>query len=109
MPCPGAIVDWQQPDAAEARVDTHCYPGYAIPPFYDSMIGKLIVRGADRREAIERTLSALGRFVIGGVPTTLPFSRALVSGEDFRRSAITTSWLEHVFLPRYLDDSEAQR
>ena len=109
MPCPGAIVEWQQPDAAGVRVDTHCYPGYAIPPFYDSMIGKLIVLGEDRREAIEKTLSALDRFVIGGVQTTLPFSRAIVADDDFRRSAVTTDWLEHVFLPRYLNDAEVRR
>lgn len=108
MPCPGTILEWREPDGAGVRVDTHCYPGYAIPPFYDSMIGKLIVRGEDRREAIERTLTALDRFAIGGVHTTLPFSRAIVADDDFRRSAITTGWLEQVFLPRYLSDREAR-
>ena len=64
MPCPGAIVEWQQPDAAGVRVDTHCYPGYAIPPFYDSMIGKLIVLGEDRRGGIgkKKTLRHLTLF-----------------------------------------------
>lgn len=108
MPCPGTIVHWQQPDAPGVRVDTHCYPGYVIPPFYDSMIGKLIVRGKDRGEAIEKTLSALERFVIEGVHTTLAFSRAIISDDDFRRSAITTGWLESIFLPRYLNQYEAQ-
>lgn len=108
MPCPGAIVDWREPQAPGVRIDSHCYPGYVVPPYYDSMLGKLIVRGRDRHDAIENTLSALGRFVIDGIHTTLPLSRAIVADADFRRSAITTGWLEQVFLPRYLDHSEAK-
>jgi acetyl-CoA carboxylase biotin carboxylase subunit len=83
-------------------VDTHCYPGYAIPPFYDSLMGKLIVHGTDRDDAIETMLAALNRFVIEGVPTTRGFSRRIVASEDFRRSAVTTDWLEKTFLPQYL-------
>jgi acetyl-CoA carboxylase biotin carboxylase subunit len=88
------------------RVDTHCYPGYAVPPYYDSMIGKLIVRGEGRGDAVEKTLSALERFVIEGVHTTLPFSRAIVADDDFRRAAVTTGWLEQVFMPRHLNRPE---
>jgi len=108
MPCPGAIVEWREPIASGVRVDTGCYPGYVIPPFYDSMIGKLIVRGEDRRDALARLVSALDDFVIEGVHTTLPFSRAIVADDDFAQSAITTDWLERVFLPRYLNHSEVQ-
>ena len=104
MPSPGVIADWRPPEGADVRVDSHCYPGYVVPPYYDSMIGKLIVHGKDRDDAIEKTGSALERFVIGGIHTTLAFSRAVVAHEDFRRAAITTGWLETVFLPRYLDE-----
>ena len=102
-PCPGTILEWRPPDAPGVRVDSHCYPGYIVPPFYDSMIGKLIVHGRDRAEAIERMLAALDAFGVAGVHTTLPFSRAIIADTDFQQSAITTAWLETVFLPRYLE------
>jgi acetyl-CoA carboxylase biotin carboxylase subunit len=103
MPCPGKISQWHEPQATGVRVDTHCHTGYVVPPYYDSMLGKLVVRGTDRRDAIERTLSALDAFSIQGVATTLPFSRAIVADEDFARAAVTTDWLERVFLPRYVN------
>jgi acetyl-CoA carboxylase, biotin carboxylase subunit len=106
MPSPGTITVWREPRLPGIRVDTHCYPGYTIPPFYDSMLGKLIVRGEDRRDAIEKMLCALDGFAIEGVPTTLAFSRSVVSDEDFRRSEITTGWLEQTFLPRYLNRTQ---
>jgi acetyl-CoA carboxylase biotin carboxylase subunit len=107
MPSPGEIVEWREPQAADARIDTHCYPRHVVPPYYDSMLGKLIVHGEDRRDAIRKSLSALDAFVIDGVATTLPFSRAIVGDADFARSAVTTDWLERVFLPRYMKHCEA--
>jgi acetyl-CoA carboxylase biotin carboxylase subunit len=108
MPSPGTLTKWSPPGGPGVRVDSHCYEGYAIPPFYDSMIGKLIVHGAGRAQAIERMLSALDGFVAAGVKTTLPFSKAIVADDDFQRSAITTAWLEETFLPRYLHRSGPQ-
>ena len=102
-PCPGTILEWRPPEGPGVRVDSHCYPGYVVPPFYDSMIGKLIVHGRDRAEAIERMLAALDAFGVAGVHTTLPFTRAIIADTDFQQSAITTAWLETVFLPRYLE------
>ena len=72
------------------------------------MIGKLIVHGKSRDETIGQTLAALDAFTIDGVHTTLPFSRAIIDDRDFRESAITTGWLESVFLPRYLKQKEAR-
>ena len=106
-PCPGEILKWEQPEGSGVRVDTHCFAGYTVPPFYDSMLAKLVVCGDDRHAAIEGMLSALDRFVVEGVHTTLAFSRAIVSDDDFRNSRITTGWLESTFLPHYLNRSEA--
>jgi acetyl-CoA carboxylase biotin carboxylase subunit len=106
-PCPGTIAAWSEPQAPGVRIDSHCYPGYGVPPYYDSLLGKLIVRGEDRGDAIEKTLSALDCFAIEGIHTTLTFSRAIVADADFRRSAVTTGWLEQVFLPRYASHREA--
>jgi acetyl-CoA carboxylase biotin carboxylase subunit len=104
MPSPGVIAEWRAPERPGTRVDSHCYAGYVVPPYYDSMIGKLIVHGEDRNAAIDRTLSALEEFTIGGIATTLPLSRAVVAHADFRHGAITTGWLESTFLPRYLNE-----
>ncbi|HSQ02496.1 MAG TPA: acetyl-CoA carboxylase biotin carboxylase subunit, partial [Burkholderiales bacterium] len=105
-PCPGTITDWREPQMSGVRIDTHCYAGYTVPPFYDSLIGKLIVHGKDRNEAIDTMLSALDRFVIEGVATTRAFSRQIVASGDFRQSAVTTDWLEQKFLPQYLSGNQ---
>ena len=101
MPSPGTLSVWQPPAAHWARLDTHCHAGYTIAPYYDSLLAKLIVRGADRSEAIERTLAAHDRFRIEGVDTTLAFTRAVVADADFRDASVTTGWLESEFLGRY--------
>jgi len=106
LPTPGVLSAWQPPAPELARVDTHCYPGYGVPPFYDSLLAKLIVQGADRAAALERTLAAIDAFVIEGVPTTLPFTRAIVAGRAFREASVTTGWLESEFLPHYLNSTE---
>ncbi|RPI44933.1 MAG: acetyl-CoA carboxylase biotin carboxylase subunit [Betaproteobacteria bacterium] len=108
MPSPGTLMSWRAPEAALARVDTHCHAGYTIPPFYDSMIAKLIVRGENRDQALERMLAALAVFVVEGVHTTLRFSQAIVADRAFLDANVTTGWLENEFLDRYLKLSEAQ-
>lgn len=100
MPSPGKIAEWQPPSGEGVRVDSHCYSGYLIPPFYDSMIGKLIVHGEDRDAAIETMFSALGDFVIEGVHTTIPFHKAVLEDPDFRSGLVTTSWVEEEFMKR---------
>ena len=94
QPSPGRIDTWQPPAGAGIRVDTHCYPGYLVPPFYDSMIGKLIVHGRDRADAVGRMTKALASFRIEGMPTTIPFHQAVLSHPDFVQGRITTRWVE---------------
>lgn len=94
MPSPGTITTYLPPSGNGVRVDSACYPGYAIPPFYDSMVAKLIVWAPDREQAVERMLRALQEFDIGGVKTTIPFHIALFQNERFRQSDISTRFLE---------------
>ena len=98
QPSPGRIVVWQPPAGAGIRVDTHCYPGYFVPPFYDSMIGKLIAHGRDRTEALARMRSALESFRVDGVATTIPFHQAVIAHPDFVHSRVTTRWVEEKFM-----------
>lgn len=94
-PSPGRITTWHQPGGFGVRVDTHAYQGYAIPPSYDSMIGKLIVHGATRDEAIDRMEQALEEFVIEGVNTTIPFHKKVMKNERFRDGDFDTHFLDH--------------
>ncbi len=76
------------------RVDTHAYAGYTVPPFYDSLIAKLIVQGADREEALKRMQIALESFVIEGVKTTIPFLARVMQHPDFLAGKVHTKFLE---------------
>src|SRR5271169_518035 len=93
-PSPGRIEMYYQPGGREVRVDTHAYAGYTIPPTYDSMIGKLIVRGKDRRDAIDRMNRALNEFMITGVKTTISFQQAIMQDPNFRRGVYSTAFVE---------------
>ncbi len=93
-PSPGRIEMYYQPGGRGVRVDTHAYAGYSIPPTYDSMIGKLIVKGADRREAIDRMNRALNEFMITGVKTTIGFQQAIMQDPNFRRGVYSTNFVE---------------
>ena len=93
-PSPGMIASFHAPGGHGVRLDTHCYSGYMIPPFYDSMIAKLIVTARTRDEAIDKLERALGEFVIEGVKTTIPFHQQLLQNEDFRRGVYTTKFMD---------------
>ena len=97
-PSPGRVTRWAPPVGANVRLDTHCAQGYFVPPFYDSMIGKLVVRGDSRAQATERMTAALAGFVVEGVKTTIPFHREVLGHKDFREARITTRWVEGDFL-----------
>ena len=99
MPSPGRISRWEPPQGPHIRLDSHMSAGAIIPPFYDSMIGKLIVHGNSRAEAIDLMSDALDHFVIEGVPTTIELHREIVNHPDFRNNQIHTRWLEQVLLP----------
>jgi len=97
-PSPGRLEAWQPPEGEHVRLDTHCYPGYVVPPFYDSLLAKLIVRGADRATAVVRMQEALDRFVVAGIRTTIPFHRRVLAHADFHGGRVTTRWVEEQFL-----------
>ena len=98
VPVPGTITRWHAPEGEGVRLDTHMSLGATIPPFYDSMVGKLIVHGADRPTAIARLTDALDAFEVEGVPTTIPLHRRIVRHPDFVANRIHTRWLEQVML-----------
>lgn len=95
-PSPGKIQLYCPPGGPGIRVDSHAYPGYVIPPFYDSMIGKLIVHGRDRQEALNRAARALHEYVIEGVYTTVDFAAFVLNREDVIRGAYDTGYLERL-------------
>lgn len=93
-PSPGKITVLHQPGGHGVRVDSHAYAGYVIPPYYDSMIGKLIAVAQTRQEAIDTMSRALSEYVIEGVKTTIPFHLQLMKNPDFRSGNFTTKFLE---------------
>ena len=93
-PSPGKITNFHSPGGHGIRVDTAVYAGYVIPPFYDSMIAKLITVAQSREEAIDKMSRALDEFVIEGVKTTIPFHQQLMKNADFRKGNYTTKFLE---------------
>ena len=101
IPCPGRVTRWSPPQGEGVRLDTAVYEGLLIPPYYDSMIAKLIVSGATREEAVSRLAQALDDFVIEGIATNLPFLRAIVAHPDFKANQVDTRWLERVVLPSF--------
>ena len=94
MPFPGQIAELTLPDGPGVRFDHMLYRGYQIPPFYDSLLGKLIVWGEDREHAMARLGRALGELSVTGLPTTAPLFQALLASDDVRASAVHTRWLE---------------
>ncbi|MCY3641593.1 MAG: acetyl-CoA carboxylase biotin carboxylase subunit [Gammaproteobacteria bacterium] len=102
-PAPGDITRWNPPDGDGIRLDTYCRAGERVSPYYDSMIGKLIIRGADREDAIGRLDRALGVFEIGGLRTNLALQQFVVQHPDFRNNAISTRWLEQTGLPAFAE------
>ena len=93
-PSPGRITVLHQPGGHGVRIDSHVYAGYVIPPYYDSMIGKLIAVAQTRSEAIDTMSRALSEYVIEGIRTTIPFHQQLMQNEDFRKGNFTTKFLE---------------
>ena len=95
-PCPGRIEMYYAPGGPGVRVDSHAYAGYTIPPHYDSMIGKLITYGKDRREAMEIMSRALSEYMITGIKTTIPFEQAILQDPNFRRGVYSTTFVENL-------------
>ena len=95
-PCPGLVKLFVPAGGPGVRVDTHVYTGYRIPPYYDSMIAKLIVAGADREQALARCRRALDEFIVEGVSTTIPFSQLIMSNKDFIAGHYDTGFIERM-------------
>ena len=95
-PCPGRVEMYYAPGGPGVRVDSHVYAGYTIPPTYDSMIGKLITRGKDRRDALDKMSRALSEYMITGVKTTIPFEQAILQDPNFRRGVYSTNFVEQL-------------
>ncbi|MGD1844054.1 MAG: acetyl-CoA carboxylase biotin carboxylase subunit [Salibacteraceae bacterium] len=93
-PSPGKIQEYHEPGGHGLRIDTHAYAGYTIPPYYDSMISKLITVAQTREEAIKKMERALDEYIVEGVKTTIPFHAKLMRNEDFRKGVYTTKFLE---------------
>ena len=94
LPCPGKINSWIAPGGKDVRIDTHAHAGYIVPMIYDSMIGKLIVYGKTREEAIARMHRALSEFTISGIKTTIPFHLKMMENPDFISNNFNTKYLE---------------
>ncbi len=94
-PCPGRITQFHAPGGLGVRMDSALYDGYSIPPYYDSLIGKLIVHGRDRPEALARLARALGELIVDGVDTTIPLFHALLQEDVVLTGDYNIHWLEH--------------
>jgi acetyl-CoA/propionyl-CoA carboxylase biotin carboxyl carrier protein len=106
LPAPGTITRWRQPSGPGVRVDAGYGPGMTVPQAFDSLLAKLIVTGAGRQQALERARRALTEFEIGGLPTVLPFHRAVVDDPAFTSEpfSVHTGWIETEFagaIPAY--------
>ena len=99
-PSPGRIGDYHTPGGLGVRVDSALYSGYSIPPYYDSMIAKLIVHGRNRGECLMRLRRALTEFVIDGIKTTIPLHQELILNDEFINGAYDIHWLEEYLKKR---------
>ena len=100
-PSPGKITEYHEPGGHGIRIDTHVYAGYTIPPFYDSMIAKLITVAQTREEAIRKMERALDEYFIEGIKTTIPFHIQLMKNEQFRKGDFTTKFMETFVIEKY--------
>lgn len=95
LPCPGKVSLFHAPGGPGVRVDSHLYSGYTVPPYYDSLIGKLICYGDTREQALTRTLIALDELLVDGIRTNIPLHRDLVRDTQFQRGGVNIHYLEH--------------
>jgi acetyl-CoA carboxylase biotin carboxylase subunit len=105
-PSPGKITYFHPPGGLGVRVDSGVYQGYVIPPYYDSLIGKLIVHGRNRAETLMRLRRCLDEFVVDGISTTIPLFRDLVENDDIARGDYNIHWLEHYLAAKAAPEGE---
>jgi acetyl-CoA carboxylase biotin carboxylase subunit len=106
-PQAGIVDTYLPPGGPGVRMDSHLYSGYEVPPYYDSMLGKLVVWGSDRDEAIARSRDALDELVVDGLVTNLPLHRALLEHETFLNGQFTTNLLDRVGSAAFLNAAAA--
>jgi acetyl-CoA carboxylase, biotin carboxylase subunit len=106
-PNAGRIERWEPPVGPNIRLDTHCFVGYDVPIHYDSLLAKLIVYGSTRAEAVSRMRSALARFTVTGVTTTIPFLQFLVDGEDYLEGHVSTQLIDERLLSEFTEFAAA--
>jgi acetyl-CoA carboxylase biotin carboxylase subunit len=94
LPSPGVVTRWAPPGGPWVRLDSHVYQGYSVPPFYDSLLGKLIVWGRDREECLARSRWALEQFIVDGIKTTIPFHRIVLEHPLFIAGTFTTHFID---------------
>ena len=94
MPSPGTLTTYQTPGGPGIRIDSHAYPGYTVPSYYDSLLAKLIAHGANREEALARMRRALDEYVIEGIKTTIPFHRRVLDDKNFLAGRVGTNFLD---------------
>jgi acetyl-CoA carboxylase biotin carboxylase subunit len=109
MPCPGTITEWTPPVGKGVRVDSHCYGGYVISPYYDSLMAKIITAGKTRTDAINVMDRALKNFTVGGVDTTIPFHRFILGRKEFRSGKVNTRWIEETVMQEFASPAKAAR
>jgi acetyl-CoA carboxylase biotin carboxylase subunit len=97
-PSPGRVIDYHAPGGLGVRIDSALYAGYEIPPYYDSLVAKLVVHGKNRNECLLRLSRALDEFVIGNIETTIPLHQKLLISPEFLDGKYNINWLEKEFL-----------
>jgi acetyl-CoA carboxylase biotin carboxylase subunit len=107
-PCPGKITEWKPPAGEGVRIDSHCYPGYFVPPYYDSLLAKLITWGRDRDQAIRSMQEALMGFTVSGVDTTISFHRFIMKNPDYLTGQVNTGWIENSLVKEYEENEGNQ-
>ncbi|HEX4752258.1 MAG TPA: hypothetical protein VH268_05130, partial [Solirubrobacterales bacterium] len=100
-PTPGTLAVWAVPEGTDVRVDTACFPGWTVPPYYDSLLAKLIGSGPDRPAALARTRQALRHLRVEGVETTGGFALDLLDHPEVVAGTVHTRWVEETFLPEW--------
>ena len=105
QPCPGVVTTFHPPGGPGVRVDTHIYAGYTVPPFYDSLLAKVIVHGKDRAEALARMQQALDGFIVEGITTTIPFLGRVIRHPAFQSGDVDTRFLERE--PQLMESAQA--
>ena len=107
MPAPGRVTTWIPPQGGGVRIDSHVYGGYLIPPYYDSMVAKVLTHGSDRGDALKRMGRALKHLTIDGVRTNKDFLISVIADEDFVGQRHHTRWVEQDFLPRWANEPQS--